>query len=214
MVDYRRTPLVRPPRFAQGGGAASAFGELSGSPAVPTPDSRRGRELQIQYADDERGRFTERVFIFPQFAGLVAGGSTVAGATQQQVIQVMSNRTSFVRLVALRGILANSTTTPLSGLELAALQLRLQINGEEDLTTSGQQSNPASFATLFAEQTAPWFWFACPPRLRVGDILEATVTNNLTVGGATLTPEVACRIVDDQWWRALYGGDYEDADGG
>jgi hypothetical protein len=214
MSDRSRVPLVRPPRFAQGGGAASAFGETSGSPAVPTPSSRRGRELQIQYADDERGRFTERVFVFPQFAALVPGGSSVAGAQQQQTIQVMSNRTSFVRLVALRGILTNSTVVPLTGLELANLQLRLQINGEEDLTTSGQQSNPASFATLFAEQTAPWFWFACPPRLRVGDILEATVTNNTPLAGATLTPEVACRLVDDQWWRALYGGDYEDADGG
>jgi hypothetical protein len=210
-----RTPLVRPPRFAQGGGAADAFDGMSGAPAVPTPNSRRGRELQIQYADDERGRFTERVFIFPQFADLNPGGAFVAGAQQAQTIQIMSNRTSFVRLVALRGILQNTSVLPVSGLELAQLQLRLQINGEEDLTTSGQQSNPASFATLFAEQTAPWFWFACPPRLRVGDILQATVTNvSPAVGGssAILTPEVACRIVDDEWWRALYGGDAENQD--
>jgi hypothetical protein len=209
-----RTPLVRTPRFAQGGGAASAFGELSGAPAVPTPNSRRGRELQIQYADDERGRFTERVFICPQFPALIPGGSSVVGAFAAQTVQIMSNRTSFVRLVACRGILQNSNTVPLTGLELAFLALRLQINGEEDLTTSGQQSNPASFATLFAEQTAPWFWFACPPRLRVGDILQATVTNVAPVGGAspTLTPEVAFRIVDDEWWRALYGGDADNQD--
>ena len=212
-MDRSRVPLVRPPRFAQGGGAADAFA-LSGAPAVPVPSSRRGRELAIQYADDERGRFTERVFIFPQFAALVPGGSSVVGAQQAQTVQVMSNRTSFVRLVALRGILQNSSALPLTGLELAQLQLRLQINGEEDLTTSGQQSNPASFATLFANQTAPWFWMACPPRLRVGDILQATCTNNASAdGGATLTPEVSCRLVDDEWWRALYGGDYDDESG-
>jgi hypothetical protein len=205
-----RIPLVRPPRFAQGGGAASAFGEVSGAPAVPVPGTRRARLLDLQYADDERGRFTERVFVFPAFPALVAGGATVVGAQSFQTIQIMSNRTSFVRLVALRGILTNSNTLPLTGLELANLQLRLQINGEEDLTTSGQQSNPASFATLFAEQTAPWFWFACPPRLRVGDILQATVTNTTTGGGATLTPEVSCRIVDDEWWMALYGGGNDD----
>jgi hypothetical protein len=206
-MDRTRTPLVRPARFAQGGGAADAFG-ISGAPSVPTPSSRRGRELQVQYADDERGRFTERVFVFPQFSALVPGGSTVSGAQQPQTVQIMSNRTSFVRLVALRGVLQNTNDLPLSGLELAQLLLRLQINGEEDLTTSGQQSNPASFATLFSEQTAPWFWFACPPRLRVGDVLQATVTNNADGGsGPTLTPEVACRIVDDEWWRALYGGD-------
>jgi hypothetical protein len=215
MVDRRRIPLVRPARFAQGGGSADSFG-LSGAPAVPVPESRRGRELAIQYADDERGRFTERVFIFPQFSALVAGGSSVPGAVQAQTVQIMSNRTSFVRLVAVRGILQNTSVLPLTGLELAQLQLRLQINGEEDLTTSGQQSNPASFATLFANQTAPWFWMACPPRLRVGDILQATVTNNAAAGeGAPiLTPEVACRIVDDEWWRALYGGDYDDDGGG
>ena len=207
----QRIPLVRPARFAQGGGSADSFG-LSGAPAVPVPNSRRGRELAIQYADDERGRFTERVFIFPTFSPLAPGGPSVAAAMQSQTIQIMSNRTSFVRLVALRGILSFTNNLPLTGLELAQLLLRLQINGEEDLTTSGQQSNPASFATLFANQTAPWFWMACPPRLRVGDILQATVTNNAVAGeGApTLTPEVTCRIVDDEWWRALYGGDYDD----
>ena len=197
-----RTPLVRPPRFAQGGGAGDAFG-ISGAPAVPVPGTRRARMLDVQYADDERGRFTERIFEFPQFDLLDAGGGT-----DVQTIQVMSNRTSFVRLVALRGVLQFSSNTPLTGLELAALFLRLQINGEEDLTTSGQQANPASFAMLFANESAPWFWFACPPRLRVGDILQATVTNNTIAGegAANLTPEVAVRLVDDEWWQALYGG--------
>jgi hypothetical protein len=209
-----RTPLVRPPRFAMGGGAADAFGG-SGAPAVPVPTSRRGREIAMQYADDERGRFTERVFVFPTFDPLVPGGSQTVGAEESQTVQVMSNRTSFVRLVALRGILKFSNKLPLTGLELANLELRLQINGEEDLTTSGQQVNPASFATLFSQQTAPWFWMACPPRLRVGDILQATVTNTYPVSelSPNLTPEVSVRLVDDEWWMALYGGDYDDDEG-
>jgi hypothetical protein len=201
-----RTPLVAPPRFAQGGGAAPAFGG-SGAPAVPTADSRRGRELAVQYADDERGRFTERVFAFPQFPALAPGGSTVALATSTQQIEIVSNRTSFVRLVAMRGVLQNTDALPLTGLELANLMLRLQINGEEDLTTAGNGSSPASFATLFADVAAPWFWFAAPPRLRVSDMLQCTVTNTLAAGEgvASLTPEVVCRIVDDEWWQALYG---------
>jgi hypothetical protein len=210
MNDRNRTPLVRPPRFAQGGGVASAFGG-SGAPSVPVPGTRRGRELAIQYADDERGRFTERIFEFPQYPPLLAGGAVVAGATSAQTIQVTSNRTSFVRLVAIRGILQLSDSQ-LSGFETANLMLRLQINGEEDLTTSGQKSNPSSFAMLFANPTAPWLWMACPPRLRTGDVVQATVTNITPVGeGAPiLTPEIACRLVDDDWWRALYGGDYDD----
>ena len=205
-----RTPLVRPPRFAQGGGVAPAFG-MSGAPVVPVPGSRRGRELAIQYADDERGRFTERIFEFPQFPALTAGGFTAATATSAQTIQVTSNRTSFVRLVAVRGILQLSTAA-LDGTELAQLMLRLQINGEEDLTTSGQTSNPSSFAMLFSNPSAPWLWMACPPRLRVGDIVQATVTNIAPAGegSPSYTPEIACRLVDDDWWRALYGGDYDD----
>lgn len=201
-----RIPMVRPPRFASGGGAAAAFG-MSGAPAVPVPNSRRGRILAQQYADDARGRFTERVFEFPPYDALVPGGSTVVGASQMQTVQVVSNRTSFVRLVALRGILKMSSTTPLTGLELANLMLRLQINGEEDLITSGESSNPSSFEILFSNTTAPWYWFAAPPRLRVGDQLQATITNDLSVESETdLTPELAARIVDDKWWMALYGG--------
>lgn len=207
-----RRPLVRPVPWSQGGGVAPAFGG-SGAPAVPVPGSRRAKMLALQYADDERGRFTERVFVFPQYSALVPGGVSTVGAQQLQTIQVTSNRTSFVRLVACRGVLQRSTVTPLTGLELAQLTLRLQINGEEDLTTSGQVSGAASFATLFAQQAAPWFFFAAPPRLRVGDQVDAIVTNITATGGATLTPEVSLRLVDDEWWRLLYGGELDDDSG-
>lgn len=200
------SPLVRPPRFAQGGAAGDAFGG-SGAPAVPSPDSPRGRMLAAQYADDERGRFTERVFAFPSFPALAPGGPSATGSQATSVIEIVSNRTSFVRLVALRGILQLSDQLPLTGLELANLMLQFSINGEEQLMTAGNAEGPASFASLFSDVAAPWFWFAAPPRLRVGDILQATVFNNLAAGEgvANLTPELVCRIVDDEWWRALYG---------
>jgi hypothetical protein len=203
-MPNNRIPLVRPSRFAMGGGAADAYGG-SGAPGIPTPGSRRAASLAIQYADDERGRFTERIFEFPQFKPLVPGPAPVS--VDQQIVEVVSNRTDFVRLVALRGTLQNSSVLPLSGLELAQMMLRLQINGEEDLTTSGVITNPVSFAALFANSAAPWLWFSAPPRLRVGDIVMATVSSIVPVGdGApTLTPEVTLRLVDDQWWRALYG---------
>lgn len=212
-MDRRsRIPLVRPARFAGGGGVASAFGQ-SGAPAVPVPGSRRGQEIQIQYADDERGRFTERLFIFPQFAALQPGGPTALNSSDTQQVQITSNRTSFVRLVAMRGVLQFSSVLPLTGLEEASLLLRLQINGEEDLITSGNQvNNGLSFASLFSADTAPWFWMAAPPRLRTSDILQATITNISVAGEGSpvLTPELSLRIVDDEWWRALYGGDFDD----
>ena len=80
------------------------------------------------------------------------------------------------------------------------------------MTTGGNQSLPTSFSILFSNTSAPWFWFACPPRLRVGDLLQCTVTNTSPEDGATLTPEVACRLVDDEWWRILYGGGLLDDD--
>src|SRR4051812_23450528 len=128
-----RVPLVRPARFAMGGGAASAFGN-SGAPGVPSPNSERGRALAVQYADDERGRFTERLFPFPDFAALQPGGSTVPAAVNTQSIEVVSNRTDFVRLVAFRGVITFSDRSP-TAFDLANLKLQLSINSEEDLMT-------------------------------------------------------------------------------
>ena len=200
-----RIPLVRSPRQASGGGAASAFG-LSGAPLVPVPQSRRGKIIQIQYADDERGRFTERIFSFPAFNALAPGGTAVSAATDESSVQIVSNRTSFVRLVALRGVLKLSDTLPLTGFEEANLLLQVDINGEENLVTAGERTGTSSFAELFDNNNAPWFWFAAPPRLRVGEILNATITNDFAANTEiNLTPALSARIVDDRWWQAMYG---------
>ena len=197
-----RMSLVRPPRFAGGGGASPAFG-MSGAPDVPRPESRRGKMLAIQVGDDERGRFTERIFEFPDWPILNAGVTGI-----QQTVKIVSNRTSFVRLVAFRGVLSNSTVTPLTGLEEANLLLKLSINGEEDAITNGSAATSTSFAEAFSP-IAPWFWYAAPPRLRVGDEITATLANNFPVSEASpnLNARLALRIVDDQWWRAMYAHD-------
>lgn len=200
----RRSPLVAPPRLSQGGGAARPFG--GGAPGIADARSAAASDIALDAAENERGRFTERVFVFPQFPALAPGGAVVAGAQSSQQVLVTTNRSNLLRLVACRGILSTSDTLPLTGLETAQLQLSLAINGLEELTTNGSTGGPASFATLFASNVAPWFWFAAPPLLRNGDTIQATVTNNASAeGGATLTPEVSLRLVDDEWWQALYG---------
>lgn len=195
--------LVRPSRFAGGGAASPAFG-LSGAPDVPRPQSRRGKMLAIQVGDDERGRFTERVFTFPanDFAGITA--QTVADST----VPIVSNRTSFVRLLAFRGVVSATSSLPLNGLEEANLLLRLSINGEEDAITNGKVADSSSFAELFSP-IAPWYWFAAAPRLRAGDEITAAITNNFPTGevSITLSARLSLRIVDDQWWRAMYAHD-------
>lgn len=206
----QRVALVRPPRTAMGGGAALPFG--SGAPGLPAPGSRRERLLAKQWRDDARGRWTERNFVFPDAndgAGVAPGAQTNPGSS----IEVTSNHTSFVRLVAIKGTpyVAGASvgyTTPANfSLNQAAvfMRLRLQINGEEDLITDGTGSTFASYADLFLP-TAPWFWFAAPPRLRVGDKLLANWENTDPNGddgdlGATLV----ARLVDDAWWETLYG---------
>jgi hypothetical protein len=199
--------LVRPSRFAGGGGASPAFG-LSGAPDVPRPESRRGKMLAIQVGDDERGRFTERVFEFPDFEGLAPQGLGVATGTIQTTVPIVSNRTSFVRLVAFRGILSLSDVLPLTGLEEANLLLKLSINGEEDAITNGKVATASSFGELFSP-IAPWFWYAAPPRLRSGDELTATLQNTFppVEGSPTMNARLALRIVDDEWWRAMYAHD-------
>jgi len=177
----------------------------SGAPDVPRPGSRRGKMLEIQVGDDERGRFTERVFVFDDFTPIDPGGAVNA---IQQTVPIVSNRTSFVRLVAHRGVLTNSSILPLSGLEEANLLLKLSINGEEDAFTNGKSAAADDFATLYTP-IAPWFWYAAPPRLRVGDELTALIQNNFVAeeGQPVLAARLSLRIVDDQWWRAMYAHD-------
>lgn len=199
MTQRGPVPLVRPPQWA-GGSGQPPYG-TSGAPGNPQPGTQRARDLLTQISDDARGRFTERVFRFPDFGNIATGNSSPAVQ-----IQVTSNRTSFLRLVAMRGGLKNAETTPLTGLELGGLTLRLQINGSEDLTTNGQGEINAEFDGLFSP-IAPWFWFAAPPRLRVGEQVQATVTNNFNASGegSGLTPYLMLRMVDDEFWRELYG---------
>jgi hypothetical protein len=205
----QRAALVRPPRFASGGGAALPNG--SGAPGLPAPGSKRAAMLARQYRDDARGRFTERDFVFTD-SGVLA---PAASSASPQSVQIVSNRTSFVRLVAIRGSItfAAAVGAPAvllynQNIDEANLRLRLQINGEEDMITTGSGDGFASYADLFTV-SAPWYWFAAPPRLRISDQLQASWDNTYGTGGVpalkNLAGSLTARIVDDAWWRALYG---------
>jgi hypothetical protein len=196
--------MVRPPRFAQGNGEPPFGG--SGAPGLPQPLTQRAIDLARQDADDNRGRFTERIFVFPEF-GSIAAGSTAPS----QSIKIVSNRTSFVRMVAMRGGITNGPIGPGPGpgagfpLQqiMANTLLRLQINGQEDASTNGDGSIPMNFDALFSP-VAPWFWWAAPPRMRVSDTVQATIAIN-AFAEAFVQPYLELRMVDDEWWQELYG---------
>jgi len=186
-------------------------------PGAPVPATSRAALLARQRAE-EGAHFKERVLEFPAFTTISPGApsSTVRTA-------VPSNGGRFVRLVAMRGVIQSTNTPPVTGLEPAGVLLRLVLNGTDDLIRSELGgSNSASFDMLFSHTNGvyiipaqldatltsdPWFWFAAPPRLRAGDLLQATVSNIATFeGGPSLLPELALRIVDAAWWERFYLG--------
>ena len=202
-MSRRHIPVVRPPMHA-GGGVGDPFG-TSGAPGMPPSESaERARDEAIERYALARGRFFERIFRFPDFQILTALGPT----TDTQQIDVKSNGDSFVRLVAIRGIVNTFGALP-SGTnhEAANTFLQLEIDGLESFMTSGRVELPASFAILFSETAAPWLWLSAPPIIRVGETLSA----NVRVNAANMPPEVgwqpelALRLVDDNVWCALYG---------
>lgn len=205
MDRRRQIPMVRPPRQAGGGGSnAPSFG-MSGAPGYPniTGSKRAYDEMRLRYAM-ARGRFSERLFVFPQFAALNA--TTNPFDTQQ--IDIKSNGDSFVRLVAMRGAFTENAapTGIVAGQSNAGLFALLNIDGLEDFMTSGRQSNPASFDIMFSNESAPWLWLAAPPLLRVGETLSVRISTILTGIEYAITPQFAVRLVDDDVWCQLYQG--------
>jgi len=200
----RRIPMVRPPMHA-GGGVGDPFGN-SGAPGLP-PDSEgaeRARDEAVQRYALARGRWFERVFVFPDF--LVFDAASLATDTQQ--IDVKSNGDSFVRLVALRGTV-NTFGSAGAGndFELRNTFLQIEIDGLEDFTTSGKTIQPISFACAFSDSAAPWLWLSAPPILRVGETVAATVTviQAQIPSEVGWQPQLAFRLVDDNVWCELYG---------
>jgi len=196
--------MVRPPLHA-GGGVGDPFGN-SGAPGMPPGDESAQREHDeaVQQFALARGRFFERVFVFPVFAIL-----TNASTNQDtQSIDIKSNGDSFVRLVAMRGVV-NTYGTFGAGNNFEARNtfFQLQADGLEDFTTSGKTVQPISFDAAFSENAAPWLWLSAPPILRVGETLAAIVT----MISAQIPDEVgwqaqfAVRLVDDNVWCELYG---------
>lgn len=203
-MTSRRIPGVRPPMHA-GGGVGDPFGN-SGAPGMPPLESsQRARDEAIQRYALARGRWFERLFVFPDFA-LFPSGGTVVEDTQQ--IDVKSNGDSFVRLVAIRGIIATTGTTPTgTNYEESHSFLQLEIDGLEDFTTSGKTVQPVSFDVAFSNSAAPWLWLAAPPIIRVGETVAAKVTIDPAIITAETSwqPQLALRLVDDNVWCELYG---------
>jgi hypothetical protein len=210
MPNPRRIPMVRPPLHA-GGGVGNPFGN-SGAPGLPasqTEGARFARDEMIQRYALARGRWFERVFVFPPF--LVFDAASLATDTQQ--IDVKSNGDSFVRLVALRGdVNTFGSFGAGNNFEAKNTFLQLEIDGLEDFTTSGKTIQPISFDVAFSDSAAPWLWLATPPLLRVGETVAATitVTQAQIPNDVGWQPQLALRLVDDNVWCELYG--YSEAD--
>lgn len=205
----RVIPVVRPPLHA-GGGVGDPNGN-SGAPGLP-PGGISGAKR----ADDEarelyalaRGRFVERLFVFPDFAVFE---QATGGDVDTQQIDIKSNGDSFVRLVAMRGVVNTFGSFGAgNNFELKNTFLQLEADGLEDFTTSGKTVLPVSFDVAFSESAAPWLWLAAPPLLRVGETLAATIRVNQAQIPAEIgwQPQLALRLVDDSIWCALYGYDY------
>lgn len=167
-------------------------------PEVPRPATRRGRDLAQQRLDASRGRWNER--ILPMVFGRLTG--VAPQQTVQTPIQSLGSR--YVRMLGFRGVLVADNSS-LLGVELASLRLQLLVNGQENLISS-ENANTASFAALFSDDSAPWYWFAAPPRMRTGDVLTATIIMVLALGEGTpqLTPELDFMMMDDEIFRELY----------
>jgi hypothetical protein len=210
----RKIPQVRPPAHA-GGGIADPFGN-SGSPGpatAGTSGAKWARDEMVQRYALARGRFFTRLFKFPAFDIL---DSISAVATSTRSIQIKSNGDSFVRLVAMRGVVNTfGSAGQGNNFEAKNISFTLQADGLEDFTTSGETTLPVTFAEAFADDAAPWLWLDAPPLLRVGETLSATTFYNLAQIPSDVgwRPELTLRLIDDNVWCELYGYDYADGDG-
>lgn len=163
----------------------------------------------IQRFDTAQGHFAERIFDL-QFESLDGGES-------QPIVQPFTSLGGrFVRLVAIRGTAQTRRGIAISDLDLAHLKLRLQLNAQSDFI-GGNNTNRISFAMLFSDDPAPWYWLYSPPRIRTGDLLTATVDNSYPFDSEnprSMIPELGLRLIDDDLWTALYARDQVEAEAG
>jgi hypothetical protein len=209
--QMRKLPMVRPPMHA-GGGVGDPNGNSGAPGGAPggTSGAKWARDEMVQRYALARGRFFERLFRFPDFDVFAAG---VGVGTSTRSITVKSNGDSFVRLVAMRGVVNTfGSAGQGNNFEAKNVSFTLSADGLEDFTTSGETTLPVSFAEAFAEDSAPWLWLTAPPLLRVGETMSATLFANL----AQIPEEVgwqgqlALRLCDDNVWCELYGYNYDD----
>jgi hypothetical protein len=175
---------------------------------VPRPAATRGRWVARQRIDDSEGRFNERVFTFT-FAPIDPG----ATASIEQSVTSLGGR--FVRCTAWRANIDRRFAG--SGMEMANMALRVQLNGQADLM-GGNGNNFATLASLFASFTdtgppvtltkTPWFQWLSPPAFRAGDLLRLTLVNTFVGEGAVaIGAQISWRLIDDELWQELWNRD-------
>jgi len=175
---------------------------------VPRPGTTRGRWLTRQRIDDAAGRFNERVFVFT-FDPIDPGDFVMI----EQSVTSLGGR--FVRCTAWRANVDRRFAG--SGLDMAHMALRVQINGQADLI-GGNGNGFATLATLFSSFTkagppvtygnAPWFQWLSPPVFRAGDLLRLTLVNTFVGEGAAATgAQISFRLIDDDLWQELWNRD-------
>lgn len=159
-------------------------------------------DLGASLANDQRGPFTGRVLEFPPWLSIPP--STTAPTKS---VRAVSDRSSYVRLVAMRGGIKSLNIAGPLQLALANLMLELSIAGDVHFASDGQNVQAAEFDGLFTVKSQ-WYWFAAPPILRVGTKLGATVSNTFVggEGNPSMQPYLMVRIVDEADWRELYEG--------
>ena len=167
----------------------------------PPPIYERPIDNLIQRLDDARGRFFDRVWVFP-FDPTVFVNQTTSTAAD---LTAQSQGARHIRVLAIRAVLAGSDTGGLTPtpLDTAQLRLRLQLNGS-DWVTDQAGGNDVSFATLSTKKS-PWYWYAGALVVRAGDILHAEVNGRDRPGEAPgLVPEVSMRVMDAKLYDRLY----------
>lgn len=181
---------------------------VPGAMQVPRPGTTRGRWLARQRIDDAAGRFNERVFVFT-FPPIDPGAFSII----EQSVTSLGGR--FVRCVSWRANIDRRFQG--SGMEMANMSLRVQLNGQADLI-GGNTNNFATLANLFQSFTdtgppltltnSPWFQWLSPPVFRAGDLLRLSLVNTFVgEGAAAIGAQVAWRLIDDDLWQELWNRD-------
>lgn len=118
---------------------------------------------------------------------VVALSGTAGSISSPYRIDFSSTHNQGSRVVGMAACTLNGTAA-----ELYGTSVRVQLNGQEDLFTTGQASQYLNLG-IISPTNAPWFVFAKPIPIRPGDSWFCTFKNE--AGTITPTPVVAFKVV-------------------